>query len=182
MSAEKPLGAVRGWTRRPRRPPEMRACASCGALFQLGGRGVSREKRYCSQRCANRATGAANAAIARAAPRRPKACRICGAEFTPLPHQSAQRYCPDCKPTVGQPGRGRIYRYGLTLAGWEALKARFDGLCWICRHAEATVVDHDHATGQVRGALCGGCNRALSWLEREGWLPKALAYLRAGPA
>jgi len=39
-------------------------------------------------------------------------------------------------------------------------------------------VDHDHASGQVRGVLCDGCNGVLSaFRESEELLLRAIAYL-----
>jgi hypothetical protein len=54
--------------------------------------------------------------------------------------------------------RVRVRReYGLTLDEYDTLLA---GGCTICG-AEAVGIDHCHATGLVRGALCRGCNVGL---------------------
>ena len=37
-----------------------------------------------------------------------------------------------------------------------------DGKCAICLTASAAHIDHDHATGKVRGMLCFRCNAALA--------------------
>jgi hypothetical protein len=50
------------------------------------------------------------------------------------------------------------------------------GPCEICARPAKLYLDHDHATGQVRGWLCNGCNLKLGQLE-PGWLAKARLYL-----
>lgn len=39
-------------------------------------------------------------------------------------------------------------------------------------------VDHNHKTGKVRGILCHQCNLDLGKIEKEGFLEKALNYLK----
>lgn len=60
---------------------------------------------------------------------------------------------------------------GITLAEKEAMVERQSGCCLICREAftssRSTHVDHDHATGRVRGILCHVCNTKLAWFERH---------------
>ena len=44
--------------------------------------------------------------------------------------------------------------YGISLEEADELRA---GPCAICK-GQAQHVDHDHATGQIRGGLCSECN------------------------
>ena len=58
--------------------------------------------------------------------------------------------------------------YGLTAAAFTSLVAAQGGKCPICNFACSTddfVVDHCHASGAVRGLLCGRCNSALGLLR-----------------
>ena len=68
--------------------------------------------------------------------------------------------------------------YGITL---EQLTQLLEpGVCDLCgRESEKLQVDHDHITGDVRGALCGRCNTALGLLgDDEEGVMRALTYLR----
>lgn len=70
------------------------------------------------------------------------------------------------------------YRYGIDLATYTAKLAAQDGLCKICQNAPAEHVDHCHLTGEVRGLLCGDCNRAIGlFREDRATLMRAVAYL-----
>lgn len=56
--------------------------------------------------------------------------------------------------------------FGITLSDYEAMLAAQMGGCAICgatknNRGMRLSVDHCHATGQVRGLLCGPCNNAL---------------------
>ena len=73
------------------------------------------------------------------------------------------------------PAVGRRNRYRLSEVDWKGLLLPYDGLCWICRDAEATDVDHDHGCCDsqdqtcgscLRGALCHGCNINLGFFEK----------------
>lgn len=57
-------------------------------------------------------------------------------------------------------------RYGLSRADYSAMLEAQGGLCAANGCSETLFggklcVDHDHATGKVRGLLCHGCNLAL---------------------
>ena len=74
--------------------------------------------------------------------------------------------------------------YGLTMADFEALLAQQGGTCAICGGGRSGPgsrfhVDHCHATGRVRGLLCGNCNTAIGLLgDDPERAEKAAAYLR----
>lgn len=64
--------------------------------------------------------------------------------------------------------------YNLDPGEYEALLRWQDGRCYICRQTPRVrrlAVDHDHATGRVRGLLCAndewGCNVALRRLLHD---------------
>ena len=56
-------------------------------------------------------------------------------------------------------------KYGLTPEQVDDLKASQNGQCLICGVVCDLFVDHDHATGAVRGALCPSCNTFLGRVE-----------------
>lgn len=55
-------------------------------------------------------------------------------------------------------------KYGMELHEYEALLARG---CAICESTKNVVVDHCHASGKVRDALCQSCNVALGMLDDD---------------
>lgn len=72
-------------------------------------------------------------------------------------------------------------KYGLTEGQYLALFDRQSGRCAICRDELVDVphIDHDHATGAVRGLLCFTCNTALGKFRDDvAVLERAISYLR----
>lgn len=76
-------------------------------------------------------------------------------------------------------------KYGITAAEFDELLASQGGVCAICgtdpmtrTTKKAAAVDHDHATGAVRGVLCGQCNSAIGLLQEDPRiLQAAIDYL-----
>jgi hypothetical protein len=72
--------------------------------------------------------------------------------------------------------------FGISLAEYEAKLAAQGGVCAVCGQKDewfSLAVDHDHATGLVRGLLCSQCNRGLGlFKDRADLLDNAAAYLR----
>ncbi len=95
--------------------------------------------------------------------------------------------CPDCQAASrerrGPQRNARLQRdYGITHAQYVEMEIAQDGRCAIChkRPAGHLHIDHDHATGKVRGLLCGNCNTALGLLQDEPHLlDRAAEYLRS---
>jgi Recombination endonuclease VII len=61
--------------------------------------------------------------------------------------------------------------YKLTPEKYDAILAFQGGVCYTCGQPEPVKgrrlsVDHDHATGLIRGLLCSRCNPVLGKLER----------------
>lgn len=80
--------------------------------------------------------------------------------------------------------------YGITREDYEALWKAQGGRCYICRResrSKRLAVDHDHATGEVRGLLCAdserGCNHAILGNIRDLAMAKRIvSYLENPPA
>jgi hypothetical protein len=79
----------------------------------------------------------------------------------------------------------RKYLYGLTdeqlMALWEKQERR----CGVCREpipfrgGQASHIDHDRITGEVRGILCPRCNRGLrAFQDNQVLLAEAAKYLQ----
>jgi len=72
-------------------------------------------------------------------------------------------------------------KYGLLPEEYRRLLQRQKGKCAVCKKIQERklCVDHDHASGTVRGLLCTHCNTAIGHLDgREEWTRQALRYLR----
>lgn len=119
--------------------------------------------------------------------RRP--CATCGRNRAPHLFPSPRaRICTPCQTArrAATAHAGRVARtYGLSAEGYSALLAHQGGVCAICRGARRyrLHVDHDHATGAVRGLLCKADNRLLAVVrDNPERLQRAAAYLVSPPA
>jgi hypothetical protein len=82
--------------------------------------------------------------------------------------------------------RNRTNKYGITPATFRRMLTEQHGKCAIClaplgefSHSENLMhIDHDHASGKVRGLLCGRCNRGIgAFRDDASALQRAAAYL-----
>lgn len=75
--------------------------------------------------------------------------------------------------------KNKLKGYGLTPTEFETMLIEQRGACLIClTQMKSPVVDHDHATGAVRGLLCHKCNSALGLLrDCSEVLQRAAQYL-----
>lgn len=138
------------------------------------------------------------------APEGEKSCRKCSV-VKPLTEFGRHAGCsdgfrPDCKECHAQYHKDQReknslskYRepelrkkYGISLADYEAMLQSQDGGCAIChvpekeahKASEYLCVDHDHATGKVRGLLCSDCNRGLGcFRDTPALLTESAKYL-----
>jgi len=80
--------------------------------------------------------------------------------------------------------------YGITLEEYNKMFETQNGKCLICNQPETQVnrktntlhslsVDHDHATGKVRGLLCRRCNTLIGQVDDSvNILGRAIWYLK----
>ncbi|WP_305789012.1 endonuclease VII domain-containing protein [Symbioplanes lichenis] len=98
-------------------------------------------------------------------------------------------YCRVCHNARGKETKDRLYggsreyhlraRYGIGQADFDALLDEQGGVCAICGAADPEHVDHDHATGWVRGILCFNCNGGLGqFRDNPAHLAQAITYLK----
>lgn len=88
---------------------------------------------------------------------------------------------------MNTPPKARLALYGLSHEDWDMLLWQQDDRCAICRRpftaSRTPRIDHDHATGTVRGLLCNGCNLRLGYLNDDAdWVRGADNYYCRPPA
>jgi hypothetical protein len=120
--------------------------------------------------------------------------------FSPQPNARGAKLHAYCKPcntarvmrVQGTPA-GRLARrdrelrrkFGVTLEQFNAMAEAQGGRCAVCRdlpggRRASLFVDHDHATGAVRGLLCNRCNTGIGHLQDcADLLERAAGYLRS---
>lgn len=83
---------------------------------------------------------------------------------------------------AANPGRSQRVnvekKYGISPEQYDAMFARQNGGCAVCGAPPGRrrlAVDHNHATGVVRGLLCSSCNTALGSLRDDPFLIRSLA-------
>lgn len=97
----------------------------------------------------------------------------------------ARAHAKAVRALAAQRRRQRVY--GLTAEQDERIIEWQGGRCAICRRAtgasKALAVDHNHATGEVRGRLCSTCNQMIGrWGEDPLVFVRAALYLLAPPS
>ena len=82
-------------------------------------------------------------------------------------------------------GRNRALKtaYGLTEKDYDSMLSKQGGVCAICgrmpTEGHPLHVDHDHASGAIRGLLCKQCNTGLgNFQDQIALLSRASDYLR----
>jgi hypothetical protein len=76
--------------------------------------------------------------------------------------------------------------YGLSVEEYEHMLRQQGGVCAICgtagydKRQKYLCVDHDHATGAIRGLLCGRCNFAVGFFcDNPEFAGKMIEYLQS---
>lgn len=127
-------------------------------------------------------------------------CKRCGVEKPVAEMRSDYRYvCLMCFSDLGNDWQRRhpeqsarhkrnchlIKKFGITIEEAEQLLLAQGSVCAVCLHPISDIrgysphVDHDHATGKVRGILCFSCNRGLgAFRDNIGHLGAAIEYLK----
>lgn len=96
-------------------------------------------------------------------------------------------YRKTCLPCERRKTRAHVFRLtrGITHEQRDTLLQKQGGVCAACASTvpaskKGWHVDHDHATGQVRGVLCANCNTALGHAQDSvERLEKLITYLKA---
>jgi Recombination endonuclease VII len=175
------------------------------AEFSYSPKGVNSRSSYCKicMRARSKASyrkrrAAANKHVreARLLPEGQRWCPDCGAgkSFADFPKNRADpsglgNYCKPCHNARGRESRERLYgggreyhlrrRYGIGQEEVDRMIAEQDGQCAGCGRMNPEHVDHDHATGKVRGLLCFNCNQALGNVRDDpAVLIRLVTYLR----
>lgn len=171
-----------------RMPRQELPCGYCGkTVLRLPSQVRNGQGRFCDIVCANQQKQADRLRlISDRLAVTSLLCRLCGVE-KPLAEFAIRRDSnlprPECKPCRSdQKNWVRTLRLlGVTEADYRRMLEAQGGVCAICGGTPELrnyAVDHDHATGRVRGLLCRRCNLGVGYfLDRPDLLRAAINYL-----
>jgi transposase-like protein len=113
-----------------------------------------------------------------------RTCRGKCGQTLPVSAFSKKDYvCKECRPSYNWEMGFGIKKYGITINHYKHLLQLQDSKCAICGRSaidngKNLAVDHDHATGAIRGLLCSKCNIAIGLLDDSPLvLQNAINYL-----
>ena len=111
-------------------------------------------------------------------------CKVCNNTLVRTwQANNPEKYETNWRRQMAQPHRNlqrRANLYGLSLEEATSLLEKADGKCEICGSSpeRGLVFDHDHASGEIRGLLCGNCNTGLGlFKDNNETLANAISYL-----
>lgn len=121
----------------------------------------------------------------------PKPCARCNG--TKGPKFIDRKYCFRCTGLVKKEAAEKAHRtrvagvYGLKDGDYDRLYEAQGGVCAICNWAtgksKRLAVDHDHATGEVRGLICSRDNQMLGHgRDKTEFFQRVIDYLNHPPA
>ncbi len=93
--------------------------------------------------------------------------------------QSIEEYEKEQQKLLKQRHKRLMKTYKQSLAEYNAQLKRQNGKCSICgqppKRGRLLVVDHDHATGEIRALLCDMCNYGLGMFKDDPELMRTAA-------
>ena len=144
-------------------------CARCGRKPRVVGMQMCqgcREARSTDQRLRNQSN------------RKEQKCLQCSA-----PRPADRAYCDRCSAKKS----GQAAGHGASIEDRTRLYEKQGGNCGICEKplggplGKFVHVDHNHATKELRGLLCGNCNTGIGNLrDSVVLLERAIRYLKGG--
>jgi hypothetical protein len=126
-------------------------------------------------------------------------CKTCGCTWLALNRGPLPARCADCKDRAARlksrghdaDGRWRVRKHGITNEQFEEMVVAQGNHCGICAREmsrgpwrrDGACIDHDHATGAIRGLLCTRCNVGIGHFDDDpALLTKAIEYLAQAKA
>lgn len=121
-------------------------------------------------------------------------CRKCSVQLTRTnwPKYKEDNYSYICTPCCNLQARKsyegknglhqkRLKKYGISIEQYLEMYSNQEGKCAICNikpNIRVLDVDHNHATGKVRGLLCRRCNMSIGRFEDNAMLLRnAASYI-----